>query len=164
MRADFNIKWNNLATKYFYLEINFLWFKLLFEGKLESSRTSVSRLIISGTVAATNVWRLQRASSNWWWKNARPMPWDRDGPSRITIHRSCDTAPFRVVIPTIAITLLIAPDLGYQGNDFQSPKPALVDKSREFRKTLRKFLRNRSESLDGPTQTPRVFSRNDHRE
>jgi len=69
------------------------------------------------------------------------MPWDSDGPLRITIHRSCDTAPFRVVIPIIAITLLIAPDLGYQANGSQSLRLVLVDKSDEFRKTLRKFLK-----------------------
>lgn len=76
--------------------------------------------------AATSVWRSRRANSNWWWKNAHPMHRDRDGPSRITTRRSCDTTPSRAVIrTTISVR---SPDLGCQGNDTRSPRLASVDK------------------------------------
>lgn len=68
------------------------------------------------------------------------MPRDRDGPSRIMIRRSCDTAPSHVVIRTIAATVPSAPDLGYQANDTRSRRPASADKSRGFRKKSRRFL------------------------
>lgn len=62
------------------------------------------------------------------------MPQGRDGPSRITIHRSCDTAPSRAVIRTIAVAVPSAPDPGNRGNGTRSRRPASADKSRGFRK------------------------------
>lgn len=51
---------------------------------------------------------------------------DRDGPSRITTRRSCDTTPSRAVIrTTISVR---SPDLGCQGNDIRSPRLASADK------------------------------------
>lgn len=51
---------------------------------------------------------------------------DRDGPSRITTRRSCDTTPSRAVIrTTISVR---SPDLGCRENDTRSPRLASADK------------------------------------
>lgn len=68
------------------------------------------------------------------------MPRGSGGPLRITIHRSCDTAPSRAVIRTIAVTVPSAPDPGCRGNDSRSPRPALADKSHGFRAKSQKVI------------------------
>lgn len=94
------------------------------------------------------------------------MPRDRDGPSRITMHRSCDTALSRAVIRTIVVTVLNAPDLGCQGNGTRSPRPVSADKSRgsarnrESNSPAESLGTARSDSLH---VSPRYSSRNDRR-
>lgn len=57
------------------------------------------------------------------------MPRGRDGPSRITIRRSCDTALSRAVIRTIAVAVPSAPDPGSRGNGTRSRRPDSPGKS-----------------------------------
>lgn len=72
---------------------------------------------------------------------------DKSGPSRTTTHRSCDTAPSRVVIRTISVGFPSASDLGRQENDIRSPRPASADKSRSASRSRR--VESRGEG-DGP--------------
>lgn len=95
------------------------------------------------------------------------MPRDRDGPLRITMHRSCDTALSRAVIRTIVVTVLNAPDLGCQENGTRSPRPVSADKSRGSARN--RESNSPAESLgtarwtDSLHASPRYSSRNDRR-
>lgn len=102
--------------------------------------------------AATSVWRSQRTSSSWWWRNARPARRDRDGPSRITTRRSCDTTPSRAVIrTTISVR---SPDLGCRENDTRSPRLASADKYLATPKYQRRIPLQNHSKFEGSRQTP----------